>query len=80
MAKDSKPHLVPLDEKPVSIRRSVYSDLVQEFASDPTMKYAKVEDAKPAAVVSIKRAIVKYNLGDIIAAYTSGGVVILEKK
>lgn len=80
MAKDSKPHLVPLDEKPVSIRRSVYSDLVQEFANDPTMKYARVEDAKPAAVVSIKKAIAKYNLSEVIVAYTSNGTVILEKK
>jgi hypothetical protein len=80
VANDNKPHLVRLDEKPTSIRRSVYSDLVQAFANDPTMKYARVQDAKPTAVVAIKKAIARYRLSDVIAAYTSDGTVILEKK
>jgi hypothetical protein len=80
MAKEATPRLVPLDEKPVRTRRSLYSDLVQEFAAAASMKYARVEGAKPAAIVGIKKALAKHGLKDSIAAYTSNGVVILEKK
>jgi hypothetical protein len=80
MAKETTPRLVPLDDKPTRTRRSLYSDLVQEFAAAKNMKYAKVEGAKPAAIVSIKKALAKNGLKDSVSAYTTNGVVILEKK
>jgi len=80
MAGKNTPRLVKLNERPVSTRKSIYGDLVQEFAADEDMDFAKVEGAKASALVSVKKAIVKYNLSNTITAYTSNGEVVLEKK
>jgi hypothetical protein len=76
----SNPHLVKLEEKPARTRRSVYTDIVQEFNADDAMEFAKVAEAKHTAVVSVKKAIAKLGLSDVISAYTANGEVILEKK
>lgn len=78
MAERAKPRLVPLDAPPVRTRKSVYKDLVTEFADDPKMKYAKLADVRPTAIVSIKKAIAVLGL-TTVTAYTANGVVILEK-
>lgn len=75
----TQPRLVKLDSKPERTRRSVYSDLVEQFAADKDMKYAKVEGASSSALGSIKKAIAKLGVKNVIA-YTAGGIVVLEKK
>jgi hypothetical protein len=79
MAERKQPHLVKLDAKPERTRRSVYSDLVEQFASDPDMKYARVEGATSTALPSVKKAIAKLGSKNIVA-YTANGALILEKK
>ena len=79
MAERKQPRLVKLDEKPERTRRSVYSDLVEQFAADPDMKYARVDGASSTALPSIKKAIAKLGAEDIVA-YTANGALILEKK
>lgn len=78
MAERAKPRLIPLDSKPQRTRKSIYKDLVTEFANDPTMTYAQLADVKPTAIVSVKKAILTLGLTDI-TAFTSSGRVILEK-
>lgn len=79
MAERSQPRLVKLDAKPDRTRRSVYSDLVEQFANDSDMKYAKIEGASSTALASVKKAIGKLGVKGV-TAYTANGVVILEKK
>lgn len=78
MADKPRPRLVPLDSKPQRTRRSIYKDLVSEFANNDTMIYAQLADVRPTAVVSVKKAILALGLTDV-TAFTSSGHVILEK-
>lgn len=78
MADRVKPRLVPLDAPPQRTRKSLYKDLVTEFADNPQMHYAKLEGVAPTGIVSLKKAISVLGLTDIVA-YTSNGEVILEK-
>jgi nitrogenase molybdenum-iron protein alpha/beta subunit len=79
MAERKQPRLVKLDKKPERTRRSVYSDIVEQFAADPSMKYAKVEGAPATALPSLKKAIAKLGAKNVVA-YTANGELILEKK
>jgi hypothetical protein len=78
MADKPKPRLVPLDSKPQRTRKSIYKELVSEFANDDTMMYAQLADVRPTAIVSVKKAIATLGLTDI-TAFTSNGTVVLEK-
>lgn len=78
MADKPRPRLVPLDSKPQRTRKSIYKELVTEFADDDTMLYAQLADVRPTAVVSVKKAILALGLTDV-TAFTSNGHVILEK-
>ena len=79
MAERKQPRLVKLDAKPERTRRSVYSDLVEQFAADADMKYARVDGASSTALPSIKKAIAKLGVKNV-SAYTANGALILEKK
>ena len=78
MTDKPKPRLVPLDSKPQRTRKSIYKELVTEFAADDKMLYAQLADVRPTAVVSVKKAIIALGLTDI-SAFTSNGMVVLEK-
>jgi N6-adenosine-specific RNA methylase IME4 len=73
------PYLVRLDEQPPRIRRSIYSDVIKDFAAKKNTKYAKVTGMKPTAIVSLKRTILRLGLTDVTAC-TVNGEVILERK
>lgn len=76
--KSAKPRLVEVPELPKTVRRSVYVDLVGEFAKS-NMKIAKIEDVKPTAAVSIKKAVASLGLKNVSVA-TANGEVYLTKK
>lgn len=79
MAERKQPRLVKLDAKPERTRRSVYTDLVEQFANDSGMKWAKLEGAPSTALPSVKKAIAKLGTKGI-TTYTANGAIILEKK
>lgn len=76
--KSSKPHLVEVPELPNTVRRGVYTDLVEEFARS-SMKIAKVEGVKVTAAVSVKKAIVSLAFKNV-SVVTANGEVYLTKK
>ncbi len=74
----SKPHLVAVAEIPKSTRRSIYVDLVDEFAKGD-LQNAKIEGVKPSAALSVKKAIATLGLKSV-AVVTVNGEVYLTKK
>jgi len=73
-----QPRLVAVDEVPKAVRRSVYVELVEEFARSD-MKAAKLEGAKVSSLVSVKKAIAALGLATV-SAVTANGEVYLTKK
>lgn len=69
--------LVPVSDVPKTIRGGIYVDLVKEFAQS-SMKTARVEGAKSASAVSIRRAVAVLGL-DSISVETAAGDVYLKK-
>lgn len=74
----SKPRLVAVPEIPKSNRRSVYVDLVDEFAKGD-LQNAKIDGAKVSAAISVKKAIVTLGLKNV-SVVTVNGEVYLTKK
>jgi hypothetical protein len=77
-AKPTKPRLVEVDDVPTTVRRSAYVELVDEFAKSG-MRTAKVEGAKPSAVVSVRKAVATLGLTDV-SVLTANGEIYLTKK
>jgi hypothetical protein len=77
-SQQSKPRLVPVSEIPKSTRRSIYVDLVDEFAKSE-LENAKIEGAKVSAALSVKKAIATLGLNNV-AVVTVNGEVYLTKK
>ena len=75
--KSARLHLVPVAEIPKTVRRGIYVDLVDEFEKSD-MKTAKVEGARPASAVSIRKAVATLGLANI-SVRTAGGEVYLTK-
>ena len=73
----NKPHLVEVPEVPRASRRSVYTDLVEEFAKSK-MGTAKVEGVKPAAAVSVRKAIAKTGVKNVKVVTAQGGVYLVK--
>lgn len=76
--KDSIPRLVAVPEVPKSTRRSIYVDLVDEFAKSD-LKNARIDGAKASAAISAKKAIATLGLTNVAVA-TANGQVYLTKK
>jgi hypothetical protein len=74
----SKPRLVAVSEIPKSTRRSIYVELVEEFAKCD-LQNAKIESVKVGAAISVKKAIASLGLKNV-AAVTANGEVYLTKK
>ena len=77
-SQQSKPRLVAVPEIPKSTRRSIYVDLVDEFAKG-TLQHAKIEGVKMSAALSVKKAIATLELNNV-AVVTVNGEVYLTKK
>ena len=77
-SKESKPRLVAVTEIPKSTRRSVYVELVDEFASGD-LQNARIEGVKMSAAISLKKAIASLELKNV-AVVTVNGEVYLTKK
>ena len=77
-SKDSKPYLVAVSEVPKSTRRSVYVDLVDEFAKSD-LRNAKIEGAKAAAAISVKKAIASLGLKNVTVTTVNGEVYLTKK-
>ena len=77
-SQQSKPRLVAVPEIPKSTRRSVYVDLVDEFAKGD-LQNAKIEGVKMSAALSIKKAIATLELKNV-SVVTVNGEVYLTKK
>lgn len=74
-SRDSKPRLIAVDEIPKSTRRSIYVELVNEFAKGD-LRHARLEGAKVSAVVSIKKAITSLGLKNISVVSVNGEVYL----
>lgn len=74
----SKPRLVPVSEIPRSTRRSIYIELVDEFAKSDA-KNAKIEGIKPSAAVSVKKAVESLKVSGV-SVLTVNGEIYLSKK
>ena len=77
-SKESKPRLVAVPEIPKSTRRSIYVDLVDEFANSD-LQNAKIEGVKLSAALSVKKAIATLGLKNV-SVVTVNGEVYLTKK
>jgi hypothetical protein len=77
-SKESRPRLVPVPEIPKSTRRSIYVDLVDEFAKSDQQN-AKIEGVKISAALSVKKAIATLGLKNV-SVVTVNGEVYLTKK
>lgn len=77
-SREAKPRLVAVDEIPKSTRRSVYVDLVDEFAKGD-LQNAKIEGVKMSAALSVKKAIATLELKNV-SVVTVNGEVYLTKK
>ena len=77
-SKESKPRLVAVPEIPKSTRRSIYVDLVDEFAKSDQQN-AKIEGVKISAALSVKKAIATLGLKNV-SVVTVNGEVYLTKK
>ncbi len=74
----SKPRLVAVAEIPKSTRRSIYVDLVDDFAKG-NLQHARIEGVKMSAALSVKKAIATLELNNV-AVVTVNGEVYLTKK
>jgi hypothetical protein len=77
-SQQSKPRLVAVAEIPKSTRRSIYVDLVDEFAKG-NLQHARIEGVKMSAALSVKKAIATLELNNV-AVVTVNGEVYLTKK
>jgi len=77
-SKESKPHLVAVPEIPTSTRRSVYVDLVDEFAKSD-LQNAKIEGVKLSAALSVKKAIATLGLKNVTVVTVNGEVYLTKK-
>ena len=77
-SQQSKPRLVAVPEIPKSTRRSIYVDLVDEFAKSDQQN-AKIESVKLSAALSVKKAIATLGLKNV-SVVTVNGEVYLTKK
>ena len=77
-SQQSKPRLVAVPEIPKSTRRSIYVDLVDEFAKG-NLQHARIEGVKMSAALSVKKAIATLELNNV-AVVTVNGEVYLTKK
>ena len=77
-SKELGPRLVAVPEIPKSTRRSIYVDLVDEFAKSD-LQNAKIEGAKVSAALSVKKAIASLELKNV-SVVTVNGEVYLTKK
>ena len=76
--KDSIPRLVAVPEVPKSTRRSIYVDLVDEFAKSD-LKNARIDGAKASAAISAKKAIATLGLTNVAVATVNGRVYLTKK-
>lgn len=76
--KDSIPRLVAVPEVPKSTRRSIYLDLVDEFAKSD-LKNARIDGAKASAAISAKKAIATLGLTNVAVATVNGQVYLTKK-
>ncbi|MGV8084407.1 MAG: hypothetical protein AB2L09_12365 [Coriobacteriia bacterium] len=74
----SKPRLVAVSEVPRSTRRSIYVELVDEFAKG-NAKNAKIEGIKPSAAISVKKAVDGLKLNGISVSTVNGEVYLTKK-
>lgn len=77
-SQQSKPRLVAVPEIPKSMRKSIYVELVDEFAKGDVQN-AKIEGVKIGAAISVKKAIASLELKNV-SVVTVGGEVYLTKK
>jgi hypothetical protein len=77
-SKESKPRLVAVPEIPKSTRRSIYVDLVDEFAKGD-LQNAKIEGAKVSAALSVKKAIATLGLKNVTVVTVNGEVYLTKK-
>lgn len=75
--RESKPRLVAVSEIPKSTRRSIYVDLVDEFAKGD-LQNARIEGVKLGAAISVRKAIATLGLKNV-AVVTVNGEVYLTK-
>jgi len=76
-SQQSKPRLVAVSEIPKSTRRSIYVDLVNEFAK-ADFQNAKIEGVKLSAAISVRKAIASLELKNV-AVVTVNGELYLTK-
>ena len=74
----SKPCLVAVAEIPKSRRRSIYVDLVDEFAKSD-LQNAKIEGVKISAALSVKKAIATLELKNVTVVTVNGEVYLTKK-
>jgi hypothetical protein len=77
-SQQSRPRLVAVPEIPKSTRRSIYVDLVEEFANGD-LQNAKIEGAKLSAAISVKKAIASLALKNITVVTVNGEVYLTKK-
>ena len=70
-SKEAKPRLVAVPEIPKSTRRSIYVDLVDEFAKSD-LQNAKIEGVKLSAALSVKKAIATLGLKNVTVVTVNG--------
>jgi len=77
-SKESKPRLVAISEIPKSARRSIYVDLVDEFAKSD-LQNAKIEGVKMSAALSVRKAIATLGLKNVTVVTVNGEVYLTKK-
>ena len=77
-SQQSKPRLVAVPEIPKSTRRSIYVDLVDEFAKGD-LQNAKIEGVKLSAALSVKKAIASLELKNVTVVTVNGAVYLTKK-
>ena len=77
-SKESTPRLVAVAEIPKSTRRSVYVELVDEFANGD-LQNAKIEGVKMSAATSLKKAIASLELKNVVVVTVNGEVYLTKK-
>jgi hypothetical protein len=69
---------VAVAEIPKSRRRSIYVDLVDEFAKSD-LQNAKIEGVKISAALSVKKAIATLELKNVTVVTVNGEVYLTKK-
>ena len=77
-SKELGPRLVAVPEIPKSTRRSIYVDLVDEFAKGD-LQNAKIEGVKMSAALSVKKAIATLGLKNVTVLTVNGEVYLTKK-